>query len=122
MTKRILVVDDSITDRKRTCDVLDQLGIKYYEAINGEDGVEKAKEILPDLIIMDVVMPKMDGLNALRAIRKEPTTKSIPVIICSTKSQPNDIAWAKAQGAKDYLVKPISGNALAQKIFAIFGK
>lgn len=122
MPKRVLVVDDSILDRRIHCKILEMLGHTYFEAFNGEEGVERAKELLPDLIIMDVVMPKMDGLYAIRALKKDPKTKKIPVIICSSKDKDNDIAWAKAQGAIDYVTKPISANIMAQKIISIIGK
>ncbi len=83
--QRILVVDDSDTDRLTLIRLLNKNGFETIEAINGRDGVNKAKELLPDLILMDVVMPELSGFEATRLITQDPTTKNIPVIICSSK-------------------------------------
>jgi twitching motility two-component system response regulator PilH len=114
--QRILVVDDSDTDRLTLIRLLNKNGFETIEAINGRDGVNKAKELLPDLILMDVVMPELSGFEATRLITQDPTTKNIPVIICSSKGLKTDALWGKRQGAAEYIVKPISPNEVLTKI------
>ena len=79
----------------------------------------QAKLIKPDLVIMDVVMPGMNGFQATRAITKDPETEHIPVIICTTKDQETDKVWGIRQGARDYVVKPINADELLSKIAAL---
>lgn len=117
--KKILIVDDSPTERAFLEGVLAKAGYATVHAVSGEDAVEKAKAELPDLILMDVVMPGLNGFQATRAITREETTKHIPVFICTTKDQETDKIWGMRQGAKDYLVKPVDGAALLAKIKAL---
>jgi twitching motility two-component system response regulator PilH len=117
--KRILVVDDSATERHILGEILGKQGFEVSFAEDGEKGVEQAKLTKPDLIIMDVVMPGMNGFQATRAITKEPETQHIPVIICTTKDQETDKVWGVRQGAKDYVVKPIDAVDLLGKIAAL---
>jgi twitching motility two-component system response regulator PilH len=117
--KRILVVDDSATERHILGEILGKKGFEVSFAEDGEKGVEQAKLTKPDLIIMDVVMPGMNGFQATRAITKEPETQHIPVIICTTKDQETDKVWGVRQGAKDYVVKPIDAADLLGKIAAL---
>jgi twitching motility two-component system response regulator PilH len=81
--------------------------------------VAQTKLIKPDLVIMDVVMPGMNGFQATRAISGDPETKHIPVIICTTKDQETDKVWGVRQGAKDYVVKPVKEADLLSKIAAL---
>ncbi|MBU2705976.1 response regulator [Zooshikella marina] len=113
---RILIVDDSITMIEAHKAILEGFGHTIYSAQSGEEGVEKAIEILPDLILMDIVMPNMNGFQATRKITKDDRTKHIPVVILSTKDQETDIIWGKKQGAKGYLVKPVDKKELASTI------
>ena len=117
--KRILVVDDSATERHVLGELLSKNGFEVSFAENGEQGVEQARLTKPDLVIMDVVMPGMNGFQATRAITKEPETQHIPVIICTTKDQETDKVWGVRQGAKDYVVKPIDAAELLGKIAAL---
>ena len=117
--KKILIVDDSPTERAFLEGVLAKAGYTVVQAVSGEDAVEKAKAELPDLILMDVVMPGLNGFQATRAITREDTTKHIPVFICTTKDQETDKIWGMRQGAKDYLVKPVDGADLLAKIKAL---
>ena len=87
---------------------------------NGEDAIVKARQVKPDLILMDVVMPGLNGFQATRAIARDPETSDIPVIMCTSKSQETDKIWGLRQGAKDYVVKPVDREALLAKI-ASFG-
>ena len=90
-------------------------------ATDGEEGVAKAKSELPDLILMDVVMPGLNGFQATRKIHRDPATKDIPVIIVTTKDQDTDREWGMRQGAIDYLVKPVNTEELLAKIKASIG-
>ena len=117
--KKTLVVDDSATERHIIGEILRKRGFEVTFAEDGENGVAQAKLSLPDLIIMDVVMPGMNGFQATRAISNDPETKHIPVIICTTKDQETDKVWGVRQGAKDYVVKPINEAELLSKIAAL---
>lgn len=116
---RILVVDDSPTERFFLSELLVKNGYLVSMAESGEEAVAQAKQTLPDLIVMDVVMPGMNGYQATRMITKEEATKHIPVIMCTTKGQETDKIWGLRQGAQDYLVKPVNGQELLAKIAAL---
>jgi twitching motility two-component system response regulator PilH len=91
---------------------LEKQGHTVHHAENGEEGVAAALDLLPDLILMDVVMPKMNGFQATRKITKDERTKHIPVVIVTSKDQETDIMWGKRQGASDYLIKPANESNL----------
>jgi twitching motility two-component system response regulator PilH len=114
--KKILVVDDSPTDRQYMIETLKGKGFQIVTAENGEDAIAKAKSELPDLILMDVVMPGLNGYQATRQITRDDATKHIPVIICTSKGADTDRIWGLRQGANDYLVKPVDSQALLAKI------
>ena len=117
--KRILVVDDSPTERAFLQGILVKKGYEVVTADSGEDGIAKSKSDKPDLILMDVVMPGLNGFQATRQITKDDATKDIPIIMCTTKGQETDKIWGMRQGAKEYLVKPIQENELFAKIAAL---
>ena len=117
--KSILVVEDSATDRQFLTDLLSKNGYKVVTAQNAEEALAKAKELRPDLVLMDVVMPGESGFQATRALSRDEATKKIPVIICSSKGQDTDKAWGMKQGARDYVVKPVRGPELLAKISAL---
>jgi twitching motility two-component system response regulator PilH len=117
--KKILIVDDSPTERLALTELLHKHGYQVFTSESGDEGVAKAKEIRPDLILMDVVMPGTNGFQATRAITRDEATKNIPVILCTTKDQETDKVWGMRQGALDYLTKPIDPAALVAKIAAI---
>ena len=117
--KKILVVDDSPTERHVLVDLLTKNGYQVITAESGEEGVEKAKKELPDLVLMDVVMPGLNGYQATRTLTREESTKDIPIIVCTSKGQETDKIWGLRQGALDYLVKPINGDELLAKIAAL---
>ena len=114
--KKILVVDDSPTDRQYMIETLSKKGFQIVTAENGEDAIAKAKAELPDLILMDVVMPGLNGYQATRQITRDEATKHIPVIMCTSKGADTDKIWGMRQGANDYLVKPVDAQALLAKI------
>ena len=117
--KKVLVVDDSPTDQHLLTQLLEKHGYTVVTANNGEEGVRKAKSEKPDLVLMDIVMPGMNGFQATRSISKDPATATIPVIVCSSKDQETDKAWGLRQGAKDYIVKPVTESELLEKIKAL---
>lgn len=102
----ILIVDDSATMMEGHKRILEKQGHTVHHAEDGEQGVAQAIELMPDLVLMDVVMPKMNGFQATRKITKDERTKHIPVVIVTSKDQETDIMWGKRQGARDYLIKP----------------
>ena len=116
---KILVVDDSPTDAHVLAQMLAKNGFAVTTATSGEEAISKAKSDKPDLILMDIVMPGMNGFQATRSISKDPETGNIPVIVCSSKNQETDKAWGLRQGAKDYIVKPIDETDLMAKIKAL---
>ncbi len=113
---KILIVDDSPTEIHVLTTMLTKNGHEVVVATCGEDGVEMAKTEKLDLILMDVVMPGMNGFQATRQISKNEDTASIPVIMVTTKDQETDKVWAMRQGAKDYLVKPVQEKALIEHV------
>ncbi|WP_455217402.1 response regulator transcription factor [Kaarinaea lacus] len=115
----ILIVDDSPTETHVLTSMLEKNGHSVSTASSGEEGVEKAKAEKPDLILMDVVMPGMNGFQAARQISTAPETESIPIIIVSTKDQETDKMWGLRQGAKDYVTKPANEKELIGKINAL---
>ncbi|MBP8277315.1 MAG: response regulator [Propionivibrio sp.] len=117
--KTVLVVDDSPTERHVLVELLTRNGYQVITAENGEEGVEKAKRELPDLILMDVVMPGLNGYQATRTLTRDEATKHIPIIVCTSKGQETDRIWGLRQGALDYIVKPVNGEDLLSKIAAL---
>jgi twitching motility two-component system response regulator PilH len=117
--RRILIVDDSPTERHVLNDMLTKSGYEVVASDNGEDAIQKAKSLKPDLILMDVVMPGLNGFQATRAISRDPDTRAIPIILCTSKSQETDKIWGMRQGARDYIVKPVNKDELLEKIAAI---
>ena len=117
--KKILVVDDSPTERHVLLELLTKNGYQVSTAESGEEGIEKAKTELPDLILMDVVMPGLNGYQATRTLTRDEATKNIPIIVCTSKGQETDKIWGLRQGAIDYLIKPVNGDELLAKIAAI---
>jgi len=116
---RILIIDDSPTDTRVFSSVLERNGFTVLTAGSGEDGCEMARAELPDLILMDVILPGMNGFQATRALSRDPNTQHIPIIIVSTKNMETDRVWGIRQGAKDYLVKPPSERELVNRINAL---
>jgi twitching motility two-component system response regulator PilH len=114
--KRILVVDDSPTERHVLGEILTGAGYEVIMSDSGEDSIQKAREFKPDLVLMDVVMPGLNGFQATRAISRDEVTKDIPIILCTTKSQETDKIWGLRQGARDYIVKPVNRDDLLKKI------
>jgi len=118
---RILIVDDSPSQLMGIRRIVEKLGHDALTAEDGAAGVEAAKREIPDLILMDVVMPNLNGFQATRSITREPTTKHIPVILVTTKDQDTDRVWGMRQGAKAYITKPFSESELSELIAEYLG-
>ena len=114
--KKVLIVDDSKVERLILKEILTELKFSIFEAENAVEGIQKANEIKPDLILMDVVMPGMNGFQATRQITSNESMKDIPVIMCTSKNQATDKIWGRHQGAKAYIVKPIQKELLIVEI------
>jgi twitching motility two-component system response regulator PilH len=117
--RKILIVDDSPTERHVLNEMLTKAGYDVIASDNGEDAIRKAKHDKPDVILMDIVMPGLNGFQATRAITRDPETRAIPVIICTSKGQDTDRIWGLRQGARGYVVKPIDRVELLAKIAAL---
>ena len=113
---RILIVDDSPSQLMGMKRIVEKLGHEAVTAEDGAAGVEAAKANMPDLILMDVVMPNLNGFQATRAISKEATTAQIPVVLVTTKDQETDKVWGMRQGAKAYITKPFTETQLVEVI------
>lgn len=109
---KILVVDDIAVERAANSAILKKAGHEVIEATDGNEAIKMAKEQMPAAIVMDIVMPNKDGFSAAKALMMDPTTKPIPVIMVSTKSQESDKFRANQLGAKGYLVKPVKPDEL----------
>ncbi len=118
---RILIVDDSPSQLMGIRRIVEKLGHDALTAEDGAAGVEAAKREIPDLILMDVVMPNLNGFQATRSITREATTKHIPVILVTTKDQDTDRVWGMRQGAKAYITKPFSESELSELIAEYLG-
>ncbi len=113
---KILIVDDSPTEVHVLTTMLTRNGHDIIVASSGEEGVAMASSEQPDLVLMDVVMPGMNGFQATRQLSRNDDTASIPVIMVTTKDQETDKVWAMRQGAKDYIVKPVQEKALIEHV------
>ena len=113
---RILIVDDSPSQLLGIKRIVEKLGHETITAEDGAQGVEVAKREKPDLILMDVVMPNLNGFQATRTISKDPETQHIPVILVTTKDQETDKVWGLRQGAKAYVTKPIKEEELVETL------
>jgi len=118
---RILIVDDSPSQQMGMKRIVEKLGHEALTADDGASGVEVAKAEKPDLILMDVVMPNLNGFQATRAISKESTTAHIPIVLVTTKDQETDKVWGMRQGAKAYITKPFSEPQLVEIINKLLG-
>ncbi|GGD53413.1 response regulator [Pseudoxanthomonas indica] len=115
-----MIVDDSPSQLLGIQRIIEKLGHESLTAEDGAAGVEVAKRELPDMVLMDVVMPNLNGFQATRQLSREASTKHIPVILVTTKDQDTDRMWGLRQGAKAYLTKPFSEDELAEIIERVF--
>ncbi len=113
---RVLIVDDSPTETYKLTGMLEKNGHAVITAETGDEGVAVAKDQVPDVVLMDIVMPGKNGFQATRQLRQTQETANIPVIIVTTKDQETDRVWGMRQGAKAYLTKPVDEKILMQTI------
>lgn len=116
MKRRILVIEDQEDNRAILRDLLGAAGFTYLEALDGADGVAAASRDPPDLILMDIQLPEIDGYEATRRIKADPALSSIPIIAVTSYALSGDEAKARAAGCDDYVTKPYSPRALLAKI------
>jgi twitching motility two-component system response regulator PilH len=111
----ILIIDDSPTEVHVMQKALERHGYRTAVAVDGAEGIKLARQMRPDLIFMDIVMPGMNGYQATRALLNDPDTRTIPIVMVTSKGQEADRAWGLRQGAVDYLIKPVSPDQLVEK-------
>lgn len=116
MSKRILVVEDQEDNRRIVRDLLTKAGYEIIEAVNGEEGVAMAHTERPDLILMDIQLPGLDGYEATRRIKSDPALRQIPIIAVTSYALSGDDAKAAAAGCDGYVTKPFSPRALLAKV------
>ena len=112
----VLIVDDSKTERELMARAVTYAGFTVAFAEDGNEAVEKAKTLQPSLILMDVVMPNLNGFNATRQLKSDAATKHIPIVLVTTKSGESDKFWGKKQGADDHVCKPFQSTELVDMI------
>ena len=118
----ILIIDDSPTDVRVFTTLLERAGHRVSSAGSAEQGIEMARRLRPDLVIMDVIMPGMNGFQATRALTRDPATQDVPVLIITTKSMETDRVWGLRQGARDFLTKPVGEKELLARIHNLLVK
>jgi twitching motility two-component system response regulator PilH len=111
----ILIVDDSPTEVHVMQKALERHGYRTAVAADGAEGIRLARQMHPDLIFMDIVMPGMNGYQATRTLVNDPDTRAIPIVMVTSKGQEADRVWGLRQGAVDYLIKPVSPDQLVEK-------
>ena len=116
LKKHVLVVDDSPTDRQIVTTLLQKQGYTVTAAVDGEDALEKIAAEPPPLIVLDIILPRMNGYQVLRRLKSSPETKDIKVILVSSKGQDSDRYWGLKQGADDYIAKPYPDEALLNAV------
>ena len=117
--KTILVVDDSPTALKITSDTLSEQGFKVLSASDGEEALEIAARLLPDLIVLDIILPKKNGFQVCRQLKTESATEDIKILMLSSKNQASDRFWGQKQGADAYITKPFEDEELLAAITAL---
>ncbi|NCO75409.1 MAG: response regulator [Cyanobacteria bacterium] len=112
----VLLVEDSLSTRKMISELLIKQGLKVEVAVDGVEALEILPTISPDLVVLDIVMPKMNGYEVCRNIKSNPKTKNVPVLICSSKGEDFDRYWGMKQGADAYIAKPFQPKELIATI------
>jgi DNA-binding response OmpR family regulator len=116
MSKKIFIVEDELDFLSTLRERLEFEGYVVATAVDGEQALGKIPEEKPDLILLDIMLPEMNGYQVCRELQSNPETKTIPVVVVTAKSQESDKFWAKETGADDYLTKPFEMEELLQKI------
>jgi twitching motility two-component system response regulator PilH len=108
----ILIIDDSPTDVRVFTTLLERAGYQVDSVGNAEEGIERVRSRLPDLVIMDVIMPGMNGFQATRTLTRDPVTATVPIVMITTKSMETDRVWGLRQGARAFITKPVNEKDL----------
>ncbi|MGH2412383.1 MAG: response regulator transcription factor [Microcystaceae cyanobacterium] len=108
----VLVVEDSLAQRQMISDLLKDSGLKVTVARDGMEALEQIQKISPDIIVLDIVMPRMNGYEVCRRLKSDPKTKNVPVVMCSSKGEEFDRYWGMKQGADAYIAKPFQAIEL----------
>ncbi len=114
--KRALIVDDSRTSLLVESSILRRSNFDIVTASDGDEAVAKAVALLPDIIVMDVVMPRLDGFSACRQLRNDPRTSGIPIILVTTRGEEEHVATGYLSGCSDYITKPVDSLELVEKV------
>jgi twitching motility two-component system response regulator PilH len=113
---KVLIVDDSMTQRQLMSSVLEQFGLTVLVATDGVEAWEQIQRVHPDIVVLDIIMPRMNGYEVCRKIKTDPTLHSLPVVMCSSKTEEFDRYWGMKQGADAYLSKPFQPKELLSTI------
>ncbi|ABA20132.1 response regulator transcription factor [Anabaena sp. FACHB-709] len=108
----VLIVEDSLAQREMITDLLKASGLTVTHATDGLEALEAIKEEPPDLVVLDIVMPKMNGYEVCRRLKSDPKTQNVPVVMCSSKGEEFDRYWGMKQGADAYIAKPFQPTEL----------
>lgn len=119
---RILIAEDEPDIRELVAFTLRFAGHEVVSTSNGEEALRQASQFIPDIILMDVRMPRMTGYDACRAMKADPVLKDIPVVFLSAKGQDSEIQTGLDAGAEEYLLKPFAPDQLTERVRAILGK
>ncbi|NUO72948.1 MAG: response regulator [Frateuria sp.] len=109
---KILIIDDSPTDVRVFTTLLEKAGYQVVAVSTAEEGIERVRAELPDLVIMDVIMPGMNGFQATRTLTRDPATSTVPIVMITTKSMETDRVWGLRQGARAFITKPVNEKEL----------
>lgn len=116
MSQKILVVEDELTNREVAEVILESQGYDVLVASNGQEAIEMAHRTMPDLIVMDILMPILDGLSATRELKTDPATARIPILVVTAKASNSDRDAAEAAGCDGFLAKPYRNKALLEAV------
>lgn len=119
MGKTILLVDDSPTDMKLMTSALEGKGYTLITACDGEEALVKTRQQRPDLVVLDIVLPKKNGFQVCRQLKTQAETKATKIILVSSKNQDTDRFWGLKQGADEYLTKPFTADQLSKAVAKI---
>ena len=108
----VLVVEDSLAQRQMISDLLKNSGLKVTVAGDGVKALERIQQLSPDLVVLDIVMPRMNGYEVCRRLKNDPKTQNVPVVMCSSKGEEFDRYWGLKQGADAYIAKPFQPTEL----------
>ena len=121
LEKTVVVVDDSPTSLRFAADTLREAGFSVTTAVDAEEGLEVINSCMPDIVVLDIILPKKNGFQVCRELKTNAATKDIKIVLLSSKSQETDRFWGQRQGADAYITKPVQPAALTAIVKAILG-